>query len=631
MFIVHVTPLTKGGLDKLSYFSPQEFPLGTIIHVPLRTKEVPALVISTENARAIKSILRTSMYETRKIREQKPTFVFSKEFILAAEKSAQYFATSTGSIIQSYVPAAILSSAEESVAESPTEHPKKASHFEKLVLQLPRHERIEKYKTIIRSKFAQGHSVFLCTPTVREARLFKDSYSKGIEKYTFVLESSQSKKKQREIWDTILSTEHPVLIVGTPTYASIPRNDIGMFILENEVSSSYKQQARPRADARILFEYIAREMKSTLLYAGTTVSLAIHKELKEGFAAEFEEHTLKLRTNSSLKIIDVKKVRKEAKESKEEFPVLSPESMKSISSAHAKKELSFIFAARRGIASQTVCNDCNTVVTCAHCASPVILHTRGDARELLCHRCGSSRDANETCLSCGSWNLVPLGIGIERIEQYVRKYASFIPVFVLSGDTASTPVQAKKIMDAFYETPGALLIGTEMALPYLTEKVSCSVVSSIDSLLCVPDFRIEERIFSIITTLREQTKDSVIIETSSPNNLMLKCAQSGSLSEYAQEELRLRKKLRYPPYTHLIKVTFSGTRELVIHNMKKFVELTEKYTPRVFAGFIPRGPNLELHALIRIPSEAWPDTELVAILTALPRSATIDVDPERTL
>ena len=631
MYIVQVTPISKGGPSNLSYFSSDNIPVGALVHVPVRKQHIPALVLSCDDAKTVKSLLRSNSYETRKIEKQEIQWVFSREFVEAAKKTATYFATSPGTIIQSYVPAAILAGAKEGILSPVSAPPKKPAKFEKLVLQLPRTERFEKYKMIIRSNFAQGHSVFICAPTVREARSFKEHYDKGIEQYTFLLESSQSKKKQQTTWNEILDEKHPVLIIATPTFSSIPRSDIGMFILEHETSSSYKQMMRPKVNARVMFEYLAREMQVALVYAGTTVSLDVHKQLQDAFAAPLDQQSRNLRSKSSIRIIDSKEVRTIAKQRKKEFPVLSPEVLTALLQSSTSNEHSFVFAPRRGIASHTVCNDCNTSVVCAHCASPVVLHERGEKRELLCHRCGSSRDAHETCSNCTGWNLIPLGIGIERIVLYLKDKLPQAKLFVLSSDTAKTPPQAKKIADEFYATPGAILVGTEMAMSYLQSDVTNSVISSLDSLLCIPDFHIEEHIFGIIATLREQTTSTLFIETLLIKNSMLKHAQNGSLTQYAEEELQLRKKLNYPPYTNLIKVTCSGTRATVIKDMQTFIELTDAYKPRVFAGFIPRGGNLELHALIRLPINAWPDTHLVEILRSLPPAFSVDIDPERTL
>jgi len=631
MFIVHVTPIAKVGLNQLSYFSAHELPIGSIVEVPLRNKNVPALVLKQEEVRDVKASLRTNTYETKKIEQQEPLFLFSAEFVRAAQKTATYFASSVGAVIQSYTPTAILTAAHDGTLEKPRAQQEKSKSFEKLVLQLSSHDRMEKYKTIIRGHFAQGESIFLCVPTTREARRLGEMYERGIEQYTFVLESSQSAKKQQETWNAILKEEHPVLIIATPTYASIPRGDIAMFILEHEMSSAYKQRVRPHIDARILIEHLARDSNCTLVYAGTTVSLAVQHELRNGFATELEEHTRTLRTVGTVHVIDSKAVRIEAKEKKEEFPALSPETLRTLTHYQHTGGRTFIFSARRGIASQTICNDCSAVLRCPQCTSPMVLHERREERELVCHRCGTVRGAHETCSACGSWNLQALGVGIERVEEYVRAHLPDAEVFTISSDATPTPKRAQTVADAFYETPGSVLIGTEMALSYLTEDVSCSVMSSIDSLLCVPDFRIEEKIFGIIATLREHTINTVIIETSSPENAMLRHAKIGSIEGYAHEELALREKLQYPPYTRLIKVTCNGSRGTVIRDMQKFVDLTSVYSPRVFGAFIPAERGSTLHALIRIPQKNWPQKELVQLLQILPPSFEVDVDPERTL
>lgn len=631
MFIVHVTPLTKSALHRLSYFSTTQVPIGALVTVPLRNKEVPALVIEHEDARAIKSILRTNIYETKKLKSQTPCMVLTPEFIRAAGKTARHFATSTGSIVHAYTPSSVLTNAPEGNVKPPTQAPKERAGFEKLVLQLPRTDRVEKYKTLIRGSFAQGHSVLMVVPTTRDAKFFKEEYSKGIDQYTFILESSQSKKKQVETWNAVLNENHPVLIVATPTFASVPRADVGIIILEHEMSSAYKQQVRPKADARVFIEHLAQEMNITLVVAGTAISLGAQKALKEGSAHELEEHARKLRTDAVVRITDLKETRAHAKEHKKEFPALSQESISLLRACHDGGEKSFVFAARRGIASQTICNDCNATVLCHACMAPVVLHERGTKRELLCHRCGHSRDAHETCTTCTSWNLTPLGIGIERIDNYIRLQCRDIPLFVLSSDTAPTRKDAEAIIEKYENTPGGVLLGTEMALAYLTQNVGCSIMSSIDSLLCVPDFRIEEKIFGILATLRERTNHTLLIETVSTGNTMLKHARTGSVDAYAQDELALRQKLNYPPYAHIIKVSCAGSRATVIRDMQKFVEYVHEYSPRVFAGFIPKDRGSELHALIRVSVSDWPDKKLADILESLPPSFAVDIDPERTL
>ena len=632
MFLVHVAPLSKTSPGRLSYFSPKRIPTGALVTVPVRTKDVPALVLSSESAKHVKSLLRTQKYQTRKIPAQKPRTIISEAFVRAAERTATHAATATGSILHAYTPAAIVRAGVAGTLTTPRARKEQQheSRFEELVLQLPRHERIEKYKTIIRGRFAHKQSVLLMVPTAHEARYLASKYERGIEQYTFVLDSTLSAKRQVETWQQALAEPHPVLIIATPTFMSIPRSDIGMCIIEHELSSSYKQQVRPYADARILLEHLARECAITLVYAGTVVSMRTLERLYHGNAHELEEHARTLRVSSSVVTVDLKAERASAKEHNRSFPVLSDASLAALSSALDAGEQAFVFAARRGIASHTVCNDCAATVTCNHCGAPAVLHGAEGARALLCHRCGASRDAHETCAHCGSWNLVSLGIGIERVVEYLNTHLDGARVYVLSSDVAKNAAQARSIIDAFSHTPGSVLVGTEMALPYV-DAVSVTVMSSIDSLLCVPDFRIEEKLFGVIALLRERTQKTLYIETTATHNAMLKHAHTGAIATYAREELALRKQLGYPPYTRLIKISCSGTRTSVIAAMQSVVALLERYSPRVFSNILATKKGHVLHALIRVPEDAWPDAELIDILRSLRPSCAVNVDPERTL
>ena len=76
----------------------------------------------------------------------------------------------------------------------------------------------------------------------------------------------------------------------------------------------------------------------------------------------------------------------------------------------------FLYAARKGMASITICGDCGNNVVCLECGSSVVLHTKETGNFFLCHRCGERRSAEEVCKVCGSWKLMPLGIGIEKVK-----------------------------------------------------------------------------------------------------------------------------------------------------------------------------------------------------------------------
>lgn len=635
MFIVHVTPIAKTRApDRLSYFSADDIPVGSIIDVPIQKRTVPALVLEVESARAIKALLRTNKYATRKIKPQTPRCILTPDFINAAQETADHFVTNTGIVIEGFVPKAILDGAPAlPVCHVATDNGSKSAP-EKQVLQLPRRERLDAYKTLVRSAFSKKQSVYLCVPTATEAHRLRDELKRGIDKYIFVFDSSHTKKRQITDWQAALEETHPVLIIATPSFVGIPRADIGVFIIERELAGSYKQMRQPFIDTRFLVESVAHHMHAQLVVADTFVRIQTHFELARGEAHELEERARRIRTQNTVELIDIGHVRKKWKESKlGDFPILSPQTLKLLKKGTSKKEKIFVYAARRGIAPHSVCNDCSKTVRCNHCNAPVVLHEQDNTRVLLCHRCGASRSAHETCAHCDSWNLVSLGVGIDRVYDAIQVHLPDTMLLQIDSDSTPKPKERNAVIEQFNAAKkGAVLVGTGMAVPYITDTIDQCIVSTLDSLMAIPDFRIEEKLFGLLMLLSEKTNNTMLIETSSPENNMLKDIHTGNVAHYTREELKVREQFKYPPYTVLIKVTREGTKKAVIDDMQKFIHVCRKYSPRVFSTLVKHSTSrFALSALIRVSRDTWPDSELVTLLRALPPHFVIDVEPERTL
>lgn len=91
-----------------------------------------------------------------------------------------------------------------------------------------------------------------------------------------------------------------------------------------------------------------------------------------------------------------------------------------------------------------------------------------------------------------------IGIGTERIEAEVRELFPEAKVFRMDKDTVRKTVIAK-YLSAFKHTKGAILIGTQMIGKGLDfPMVSLVGVINADQGLNAPDFRSNERMFSLI-------------------------------------------------------------------------------------------------------------------------------------
>ena len=292
----------------------------------------------------------------------------------------------------------------------------------------------------------------------------------------------------------------------------------------------------------------------------------------------------------------------------------------------------FIFVARRGLSPTTLCNDCGTIVLCHFCKAPTVLHRSNKENFFLCHRCGERRSALEKCANCGGWNLTALGIGMEKVYEELSGKFPEIKIFKIDSDNSPTHKIACQTIKKFYESPGSILLGTEMALVYLSEKVANAAVISIDSFFSLPDFRINEKVLNILLKIRSFAAKNFLIQTRDISQKVIEYAIKGNLAEFYRDEINNRQSFEYPPFSNLIKITVSGEKKKVAEEMDKLEKYFDSYHLAIFPAFTPYAKGkYSMHALLKIPRDSWVDAALLDKLKNLPPYFNINVDPESLL
>jgi primosomal protein N' len=330
----------------------------------------------------------------------------------------------------------------------------------------------------------------------------------------------------------------------------------------------------------------------------------------------------------------------EKSEPKKRFRAISPELEKLIAKNRDESTHLFIFTVRRGLSTMTVCEDCETVVACANCSAPVVLHATRNAPSggsngsnfFMCHHCGTRRSAEEVCVSCGSWRLTPLGIGIERVEEEIRAISPGADIFKIDADTVKTDKEISDRLEKWQAKPGAILLGTEASMLHIKEKVDHVAVASLDSLFALPDFRITEKIMYTLIRLRAMATRSILIQTRRTEEKVFEYGLKGNLSDFCRGTLDERRQFDYPPWKTLIKLTIEGRKDPIAIQMADIRTIVEPYDIDVFPAFTAtvRGNSI-IHGLIKADPTAWPDTELIAKLRSLPPNVKVKVDPESLL
>jgi primosomal protein N' len=632
MFLINVIPISRGiTKDRLSYFSKKDIPKGALVSVPIRSRLIPAIVESTEKVEDVKTKLRQSPFAIKKLEEVKKTQIFSSEFMQAVLETADYTAGTAGAIINTLVPKVILDNpkkVQEKIQDGDKDERKEVA-YEQLVLQTDKDERYSTYRSLIREAFARKQSVFICMPTLHDVERFVSKSEKGIGTYMFGLHSGLTKKQTLERWNSAITEKHPIAIVGTGSFLSIPRSDIKTIILERESSGIYKSQVRPHVDIRVFANFLARKIGARIVYADSFLRIETLHRFYEGISAELAPLRFRPLSPAEHSIVDMKNYKPTIKG---RYEIISHELALLVEETKRESTHMFIFSARRGLSPTTVCSDCGATVVSKYSSTPMVLHKTSKGNIFYCHQNGEVRSANECCRFCGGWKLVALGAGIQLIEEQLKERFPEHTFFRIDSDVTNTYKKARATVLEWQNTPGGVLIGTEMALSHIEGPIEHVAVASIDSLLSIPDFKIETKILSVLLTLRSLAQQTFLLQTRNPEQQVLKDAVQGNLLEFYRREIKLRKELEYPPFSLFIKLTVSGTKVAVAKEMDVLEELFKEYDLRVFSAFIPTGHGKQTsHALIKIKPNMWTHPDLLEKLRSLPPQILVKVDPESLL
>ncbi len=650
MYIATVIPIQKN-LQKefLTYFSATDIPLGTIVIVPVRKKNIDAIVISIESAREMKSDIKSADYQLKKVIGIKGSSPFTHEFFMACQRMKNYTISNTGSIIKALLPTVYLENIRE-LKELPKIQMREVEENikqEKLIFQALTPDRMSWYRTLVREAFAKKQSVFICVPTRYDIEHFTIALTKGIEQYVFSFHSDMPKKTLINSYNSALLEIHPILLIGTGLFLSIPRPDMKTIIIEHESSEAYKQLRMPYLDIRVFAEVLSSITKAKLIFGDTLLRPDTLYRHEQGTLGEVASPLFRLPQAERQLVVNMR----EEIDNKglKSFTVLSQKTKSMIEYALAHDESVFLFSVRKGLAPVTVCHDCGHTLLCPDCSTPIVLYgakqrnaNKSETKRIfMCNKCGRKESTEVRCPECQSWNLSPLGIGTDRVYDEVKNLFPKASIIQIDREATPTDKEALIAIAHFNKSKGAILIGTEMAFSYLHTEVTHSAIISLDGLLSIPSFNITQKILHIIEKLHYTTLRNLIIQTRIPENQVLQYILSGNVLPLYREDLKERKQFGYPPFKRLIKITFTGTASETEKARLYLSEKLEKYEPQIFSAFIGKIKGQYItNTVIKLEPDIWPiptnaslliDSNLSETLSHLPPSFSINVDPEDLL
>ena len=413
----------------------------------------------------------------------------------------------------------------------------------------------EVYMDVIEKAINNGKSAIMLVP---EIGLTPQIVGKFISRFGNVISVLHSKLSDSERYDEYrkITNGESKIVIGTRSAIFVPFNNIGVIIIDEEHTSSYKQDNNPRYSAINVAEWRSKYHNCPLVLGSATPSL-------ESFA-KAGNHVYKLLSlteragGSVLPIVNIIDMKEEVRNGN--F-ILSDMLKNKISEVLSKGEQAIILLNRRGYSSTISCKECGYVYKCPNCDITYTYHK--SSNNLKCHYCGYSMVLPNKCSICGSDYLKDYGLGTEKLEETLNSLYK-ARIVRMDVDTTSKKGQHQKIIDDFGEHKYDILIGTQMIAKGLDFPLVTLVgVVSIDSSLTSPDYRASENTFQLLSQVsgragRSESKGEVIIQTFNPDHYAITLAKNHDYIDFYKEEMKIRKMLKYSPYYYMVLVSITS-------------------------------------------------------------------------
>ena len=403
------------------------------------------------------------------------------------------------------------------------------------------------YMKIINKVINNGKTAIVLVPEISLTPQIISKFTSMFSRIA-ILHSGLSDGEKYDEWRKIKEGNVDI-VIGARSAIFAPLDNIGVIIIDEEHSSTYKQENIPRYHAIDIAKERCKYHNSLLILGSATPSL---ESYARGEKDVYKLLVLKERFNKkALPKVSIIDMNSEFKKSNSYFsnPLISE-----INNSLERDEQVILFLNRRGYSSQLVCKNCGYVEKCPNCEISLTYHKSSNM--LRCHYCGYANKRSNLCSSCNE-ELVDIGLGTEKVEEELKLLVPLAKIVRMDVDTTSKKNAHAKIINDFMDGKHNILLGTQMIAKGLDfPNVTLVGVINADTSLNIPDFRSSENTFQLLNQVsgrsgRGEKEGKVLIQTFNPMHYAIRYTINNDYLGFYKEEMNIRKELKYPPYYYL--------------------------------------------------------------------------------
>jgi primosomal protein N' (replication factor Y) len=354
------------------------------------------------------------------------------------------------------------------------------------------------------------------------------------------------------------------IVLGTrmAVFASLP--GLALIVVDEEHDPSYKQQEGARYSARDLALWRGRHQGAKVILGSATPSLeSWHASSPD--VGRYQRLEMPARIGAGelphVRIVDMAQQPRNA--------VFSPALIAAITERVERGEQSLVLLNRRGFAPVLHCHACQWKSDCPHCSAHQVFHKID--RTLRCHHCGTTTRVPRACPACGNPDIAPLGRGTEQLEEQL---AALLRNVITPGRRAARvaridadTTKAKGALEAQLAQVHAgevdVLVGTQMiAKGHDFRRITLVAAVQPDGALFSSDFRAPERLFALLMQAAGRAgRDAryvaaqghapeMWVQTWHPDHALFAALRRHDYPAFAASQLEERADAGMPPFAH---------------------------------------------------------------------------------
>ena len=405
----------------------------------------------------------------------------------------------------------------------------------------------EVYLRILENVLARGQQAIVLVPEIGLTPQLVERFRRRLNATLVVSHSGLNDTERLAAWNAMRTGEARVLI-GTRSAVFVPMATPGIFIVDEEHDSSFKQQEGFRYSARDAAILRAQRNSMPVLLGSATPSL---ESLANVHSRRYRSLSLPDRAGDAvpphISLIDIRGRRLAGG--------LSDTLLQGIRRHLDADGQVLLFLNRRGYAPRLECHECGWLAQCRRCDAWLTLHQRRE--RLQCHHCGLETGVPAGCPDCGHAPLERMGRGTERLEEALAELFPDVAVARVDRDTTSRKGSLDSLLKEIRSGERRLLVGTQMlAKGHDFPNLTLVGVMNADQGLFGLDFRAAERMAQLIVQVagragRGARPGEVLVQTHHPEHPLLTRLASQGYGAFAAAALTEREQAGLPPYASL--------------------------------------------------------------------------------